>query len=134
MKDGYYYLHTDGDLIYKPSSVIDHDPSYFDSDFVKRVWPFKSEERESAYIMLIDAQAMGAKVERITELRMKWAMTEEDTQIWAYLTGFKLFEDGDQWCATLPTFINLVESAAGFGNTRWDALVELCREVKKEKS
>ena len=132
MEDGYYYLHTNGDLIFKPAMVIT-DPSYFDSDFVKRIWPFKSEDRDTAYQMLIDAQAMGAKLERITELRMKWAMTEKDTQIWADRTGFKLFEDGDRWCATLPTFINITESAVGFGDTRWDALVELCKEVKKNK-
>jgi hypothetical protein len=131
--DGYYYLHTNRDLIFKPAMVIT-DPSYFDSPFVRKVWPIRLQDRGTAYLMLIDAQAMGAKVERITELRMKWAMTDEDTQIWADRMGFKLFRvHGDQWCATLPTFINLIESAAGFGNTRWDALVELCREVKANK-
>ena len=128
--DGYYYLHTNGDLIYKPEIVMQDDPNYFDSPFVKKVWPITLNERATAYTLLLDAEAMGARQERIHKLKAKWKITEEDTQIFADRMGFKLFMDGDQWSATLPTFKNLQESPAGFGDTRWDALVALCKEVK----
>ena len=36
-----------------------------------------------------------------------------------------LFEDGDQWCATFPDFINLQESLCGFGDKPGDAVAEL---------
>lgn len=130
--DGYYYLHTNSDLIYKPATVIDSDPNYFDSPFVRKFWPITLSERGDAYTLLLDAQAMGAKQKRIQELKTKWDITEEDTQVYADRVGFKLFMDGDQWSATLPTFKNLQESPAGFGDTRWDALVALCKEIKEE--
>ena len=38
---------------------------------------------------------------------------------------FKLFMDGDQWCATYPNFIDLQESPAGFGSTKVEALINL---------
>lgn len=81
--DGYYYLHTNGDLIYKPASVMDSDPSYFDSSFVKKVWALDLSDRGDAYSMLLEAEAMGARVERIHELKAKWKITEEDTQTFA---------------------------------------------------
>lgn len=128
--DGYYYLHTNGDLIYKPATVMDSDPSYFDSSFVKKVWPITLDERETAYTLLLDAEAMGARIERIHELKTKWNITEKDTQTFADRMGFLLSMDGKQWFARLPDFVNVQESPAGFGDTRWDALVELCKEVK----
>lgn len=38
---------------------------------------------------------------------------------------FKLFVDGDSWCAVQDNFINLMESPAGFGATPEDAVNEL---------
>ena len=128
--NGYYYLHTNGDLIYKPGIVMDSDPDYFDSPFVRKVWSIDLSDRGTCYQLLIDAQAMGVKQDRIDELKSKWKITEEDTQVFADRTGFKLFMDGNQWSATLPTFKNLQEDPAGFGDTRWDALVALCKELK----
>ena len=114
--DGYYYLHINGDLIYKPAIAVDDD--YFDSSFVRKFWPITLSDRGDAYTLLLDAQAMGAKQERIQELKAKWNITEEDTQFYADRAGFKLFMDGDQWSVTLTTFKNLQESPAGFGSTR----------------
>jgi len=39
--------------------------------------------------------------------------------------------DGNLWCATLDSHINLQESPAGFGETQEDALEELEREIGK---
>ena len=41
--------------------------------------------------------------------------------------------DGDQICATLPDFINLQESPAGFGNTEMEALTDLIKALEEEK-
>lgn len=38
----YYYLHTNGSVIYKPFIVVCD--GYFDSPFVKKVWCIKSNE------------------------------------------------------------------------------------------
>lgn len=130
--NGYYYLHTNGDLIYKTTLAVDSDPNYFDSPFVRKSWPINLSERATAYTLLLDAEAMGARASRIKELKAKWNITEEDTQTFADRMGFLLSMDGDKWFARCPDFVNVQESPSGFGNTRWDALVALCREVKND--
>lgn len=40
---------------------------------------------------------------------------------------FRVFMDGNAWCAVTPYFVNLQESAAGFGATREEAIAELQR-------
>lgn len=42
-KKGYYYLHTNGSIIWKPSMVTRMDPEYFDSPFVVKVWEINSD-------------------------------------------------------------------------------------------
>ena len=37
-KEGYYYLHTNGSLIWKNSIVVESDPLYFVSTFVVKYW------------------------------------------------------------------------------------------------
>jgi hypothetical protein len=126
----YYYLHTNGDLIHKPKIVVDADPDYFDSPFVRKYWQIDTEDRTTAYIFLIDAAAMGARKQRVDELKEKWRITDEDCQVFAEKTGFKLFQDGDQWCAAKGDFENLQKDPVGFGDTPFDAFVELARELK----
>lgn len=123
----YYYLHTNGDLIHKPVSVVDGDPNYFDSDFVRKVWKVGLKNRASAYLMLLEAAAMGARKDRINHLIEQWGMTDEDCITFAERTdgGLRLFRDGDQWCATYKDFVNLQESEAGFGERAIDALIDL---------
>ena len=41
-----------------------------------------------------------------------------------------LFQDGNMWCATYATFVNLQESPAGFGSTWEDAVTQLKKEVE----
>lgn len=43
---------------------------------------------------------------------------------------YKLFKDGNSWCATYEDFINLQESEAGFGDTPNDAIEDLVNKVK----
>lgn len=75
---GYYYLHTNGSLIYKPAIVVDSDPSYFDSTFVRKVWSSDSENRADAWTIMLESLAMGANVDRAKELSVKWGLTLED--------------------------------------------------------
>ena len=78
MKKYYYYLHTNGSLIGKPPIVVDNDPGYFDSPFVKHVWEIDLEDRATAWKLVIEALALNANIVRIKELVKSWALTEKD--------------------------------------------------------
>jgi len=69
---GYYYLHTDGNLIFKPAAVLDGDPEYFNSDFVRRVWPVDAKNRLTAWRVIVEGLAMDADKARVMELAGKW--------------------------------------------------------------
>ena len=75
---GYYYLHTNGDLIYKPAIVVDSDPQYFDSPFVKKLWAFDASDRQDAWVIVLESLASGVNVSRAKELSIKWGLTIED--------------------------------------------------------
>ena len=118
---GFYYLHTNGELIFKkfePES---------DSPFVQKVWAVDPMDRGNAWIICIEALAMGANRSRVMELAEKWSLTDEDAQEFTGRSGLRLFMDGDQWCATFEDFTNLQESQTGFGRTALEALSELAR-------
>lgn len=74
----YYYLHTNGDLIHKPAAVVDSDPAYFSGPFVRRVWAADTEDRKSAWLILVEASALGASPQRIRELADKWHCNRDD--------------------------------------------------------
>lgn len=42
----------------------------------------------------------------------------------------RVVRDGNQWCAFMPDFVNLQESAAGFGNSQSEAELELRQAIK----
>lgn len=46
--------------------------------------------------------------------------------------GTRVFRDGDAWCAVRSNFINLQESAAGFGSTPREAVSYLEDKLKTE--
>ncbi len=76
---GYFYLHTNGDLIWKPAIVVDSEPGYFDSPFVKRVWKIDTENRATYIAMLsLAKQDPTTRPNRIKELETKWNVTEKD--------------------------------------------------------
>ena len=45
------------------------------------------------------------------------------------MTKYRVFQDGDQWCATLPNFVDLQTSPAGFGATQADATIDLLEKL-----
>jgi len=77
MKKWIYYLHENGDLISK-NPVVDSDPEYFDSPFVKKVWRLDLENRGDAWNLILEALVLNADVDRVRDLAAKWHMTKED--------------------------------------------------------
>jgi len=77
--NSYYYLHKNGDLIHKYGEPGDE---VYDSDFVKYVWCFVGEDRDTnrtvAWRMIIESLAMGAITERVLELATKWNCDMKD--------------------------------------------------------
>ena len=122
--DGWYYLHTNGDLIYKrdlPGTAAD----IRESPFAVMLWPISLKERVDAWRLLVEASAAGANKERVKELAEKWGCNDGDAQHYAAHIDAELFMDGNQWCATGGDFVNLQESPVGFGDTALEALAAL---------
>ena len=124
---GYYYLHTDGNLIFKPAIVIDSDSLYFDSSFVKKLWSFDSGDRFDAWRICVEALALGADRKRVFELKEKWKLTDEDAEHFVERAKIKLSKDGNKFCATFHDFVSVQESQCGFGDTALEALAELAK-------
>ena len=126
---GWYYLHTNGDLIYKR----DLDGTAADireSDFARGLWPVDPEDRAGAWRIVVEAKAAGAKPERVADLAAKWGCNDEDGLIYAEHIGVKVGRDGNAWYATRGDFENLHDSPAGFGDTVLEALSELAKDLK----
>ena len=68
----FYYLHTNGDLIWKK-----FEPEY-DSPFVKKIWPCDVTDRMNAWKIVLEALALKAQHERIRQLCIKWKMGWND--------------------------------------------------------
>lgn len=124
--DGLYYLHTNGELIYRPHGDV---ADMRDSDFVRTFWSINPSDRESAWTLLVEAAALGAKPERIKNLAEKWRCTDEDAKHYAERIKATLTQDGDKVMATRHDFVNLQESPAGFGDTALEALAELAKDL-----
>lgn len=89
-KGGYYYLHTNGDLIWKPEIVVDTDPQYFDSPFVKHVWRVPADsDRDVPWTLLLESLAMGANLDRVKELANKWGCDGKDLPTYMAAIGPK---------------------------------------------
>ena len=48
------------------------------------------------------------------------------------MSGYRIFKDGDQWCAVGHDFIDLQQSPAGFADTPGEAIEQLMKEFGKE--
>lgn len=125
--EGWYYLHTNGDLIYKPRP--DSACDIRDSDFALALWPCDPTDRLGAWSILVEALAAGANPARINELATKWKCGNDDAHEYASRIGCKLFPEGDSWCAAGRGFINIQESICAFGSTALEAMAALCKEL-----
>ena len=127
MISGWYYLHTNGSLIYKPGA--DACADIRDSDFALGLWPLNPSDRAGAWRILVEAGAAGVSPERIADLAQQWHCDDRDAGHYAEHVGANLYMDGSDWCATKNDFENLQESPAGFGKTALEALTALCKEL-----
>ena len=127
--EGWYYLHENGDMIYK-RELGGTDADIRESSFAKMLWPFDPNDRAGAWRIVVEGLACGATKERITELAEKWGCNDEDAKKYAEYLGAILQMDAISWCATRGDFINLQESSAGFGDTALEALADLCGNLE----
>jgi hypothetical protein len=128
MRSGWYYLHTNGELIHK-NDLPGVDADFRESDFVRAFWPIDVTDRMGAWRILIESTSLGAKAARIDQLATLWGCDDTDAQIYAGHIGITLQMDGNMWTATGPRFTNLQESPAGFGATCLEAMGELCKAL-----
>lgn len=115
-KTWYYYLHTNGDLIGKNPVVVDSDPEYFDSPFVRTVW--RVTDRGSMWKMILEALAKGARTDRVKELAAKWKMDFDDS-----MKFLARFEPQDIHKEGMEKFVGLI-----FGMEADEYWVEVLKE------
>ena len=126
--EGWYYLHENGDLIYK-RELGDTVAELRESTFVKGIWAFDHIDRAQAWTILIESMAAWADIHRIKNLAQKWFCDDDDAKNYADYVDINIFMDGNSWCATKTDFTNLQESIAGFGDTALEAIAELCKDL-----
>lgn len=115
----FYYLHTNGELIHKR-----FEPEG-DSTFVRKVWCLDTEDRGSAWTMLVEAAARGANKTRVQELRSKWGLTDIDGQEFCSRAGLHTLKQGETWTVT---FKDPEVKDFGQGESLFNALVDLCHK------
>ncbi len=126
--EGWYYLHTNGSLLYK-RELGDTAADIRESSFARGLWPMNPGDRENDWQILIEALSAGANSERIMELAAKWNCDDDDADVYAHHVGVLLKLDGGKWCATRGDFQDLQASPAGFGETKLEAMAELCSNL-----
>jgi len=104
----YYYLHTNGDIIGKSPYVVESDPDYFRSDFVRTYWKINLDDRSHAWTLCIEALDLGANEDRIKELIDKWGLTIDDST--EYLSRVKPSKEfNEKFFNFMETFYGLSE-------------------------
>ena len=126
-KYGYYYLHVNGDLFYKPDSPGVED-DFSNSDFVKHYWKVDFDHRADAWRLLVEALASGANPERVLELAEKWNCTETDAIKYAQFISIELTCKDFVWRASKRHF-NGKKDDEGFGSSPLYAMADLCKNV-----
>ena len=126
--EGWYYLHTNGSLIYK-RELGGTAADIRESDFARCMWPMDPGDRMGAWNILVEGLALGAKPERVAELAGKWGCDDADADTYADRLGVTMDLDGNAWCAKPQGFENLQDSCAGFGETKLAALADLAKGI-----
>jgi hypothetical protein len=123
--DGWYYLHTNGELIYKPDPEAAADIR--DSTFARGLWAIDAEDRLTAWNVLVEALAAGATKARVDVLAHKWRCDDKDAINYAQRVGCSLRRDGNAWMAARHDFEDIQSSPCGFGDTCLEAMADLAR-------
>lgn len=124
---GWYYLHVNGDLIYKPDPEAIADIR--DSDLARCAWAVDPHDRKGAWELLVESMALGANTSRINELASKWNCNDTDADKFAEVVGVEIVKDGNSWCAHKKDFVDLQESPAGFGDNKLEAMADLAKTL-----
>ena len=74
----YYYLHINGDIIGRNPIVVDSDPDYFDSPFVRKIFVVETTDRRTLVEMLAECKMLKADARQIKELEEKNNITDKD--------------------------------------------------------
>jgi hypothetical protein len=121
---GYYYLHENGNLLYK-RDFGDTEEELLESSFVKTYWPVDPKNRGGAWQLVIEALALGANQERVYELVEKWGCWDDDAVKFAQHIGLPLVKSSDgEWQAS-----DVNETYVGRGPTALEAMVDLCKKL-----
>jgi len=124
----FYYLHTNGSLIYKRFC-----PEKEPGGFVHHIWKLDKTDRSSAWRILTEAWAIGCDSARINVLAKLWGCDDDDAQEYCDRRAWHWSVDGDQYCVHGFDFENLAESHAGFGATLLEAIAEYIRpDIEQE--
>lgn len=118
--DGYYYLHTNGSLHFKKFC-----PEIEDGGFVRMVWPIVLSDRGNAWVIIVEAGALGADKSRIAELAEKWGLDNDDAFKWARVCGLNLWIVSDGYEVEHPG--DLPEAHRGHGKSALDAFIDYAR-------
>ena len=73
MNNGFFCLYKDGRLLWQKSPPEQKDI------LLKHFWPVNIDFRGNAWMVALEALAMGAKLDRIKELALKWGLTFDDS-------------------------------------------------------
>lgn len=128
MIEGWYYLHENGDLIYK-RELGETAADIRESPFARAMWPIDRSDRAGAWRILVEGLAAGANRGRVFDLAGKWRCDDEDAKVYADRLGIVVQRDGDAWFLHRKDFINIAESPAGFGRTMLEALADLAKHL-----
>lgn len=125
--EGWYYLHINGNLIFKPLGQSGAD--ILESDFALAMWPMDPEDRMIAWIILVESMAFGADHARVNHLADLWRCDDQDAEEFARRAGIDLYMDGNAWCATGAGHHDLVNDPCGFGATKLEAMAGLVTDL-----
>ena len=126
---GYYYLHTNCDLIFKRYLDGGQVADFRESSFVRHFWSLDPQDRETAWQIVVESSAIGADPKRVAELAALWKCDDNDAPNYAAAIGLDLYMDGNAWCASRPNKINLQECPHGFGATALEAMTDLAKRL-----
>lgn len=122
--EGWYYLHTNGDLIYKGAAYTSR-ADFHESSFVRAYWPFTPDDRENAWTILVEALAAGARPARVLELAETWGCDDGDGLVYASRVGVLVERVGSvRWQAGTGHAANI-----GEGTSVLEALTELALKL-----
>ena len=127
--EAWYYLHTNGSLIYKRElgGKFTTLQDIHDSDFCRAYWFVDPEDREGAWNILVEGLALGADGEQILRLAERWGCTNEDAVIYAEQVGCELQGEGKEWVAYRMDAVDPLSEPqrSGYGNCALSAMANL---------